>query len=137
MLSRLGFPDIGRQRPGLAAIGIDALGSGVWMPMSVLYFTVRVTDESRSRIGFALSLAAAVPIPFALVGGPLSSIGTAPAGCSRRATSCRRSDSRRTRSPGTRGWGITIVAGVAALGRTPSGGPFSPLVTAVTDAGER
>lgn len=40
MLDRLGFPSVGRHRRFVTAIGIDAVGSGVFMPVSVLYFLV-------------------------------------------------------------------------------------------------
>jgi len=70
VLSRLGFPAIGRHRLFVTAIGIDALGSGVWMPLSVLYF-VRVTDLSLVYVGVALSIAAALSFPLALVIGSL------------------------------------------------------------------
>ena len=38
MLQRLGFPDVGPHRRFVAALAIDALGSGIWMPLSMLYF---------------------------------------------------------------------------------------------------
>lgn len=134
MLHRLGFPAVGRHRRFVVAIGLDALGSGVWMPMSVLYFTV-VTHESLVRIGFALSLASALAVPFALVAGHLVD----------------RYGARRVLQVGNvlqavgfaayplahAWWSITIVAGIAALGRTLFWGSFPPLVTAVTEPGER
>lgn len=70
MLRRLGFPDASRHGALVAGIGIDALGSGVFMPMSVLYF-VRTTDVAMARIGVALGIAAAVAIPLVLVAGGL------------------------------------------------------------------
>ena len=36
--SELGFPDVGPHRRFVAALAIDALGSGIWMPLSMLYF---------------------------------------------------------------------------------------------------
>ena len=35
---RLGWPDVGGHRRFVTAIAIDAVGSGVFMPVSVLYF---------------------------------------------------------------------------------------------------
>ena len=70
VLSRLGFPAIGQHRLFVTAIGIDALGSGVWMPLSVLYF-VRVPNLSLLHVGVALSIAAALSFPLAIVIGSL------------------------------------------------------------------
>jgi hypothetical protein len=38
VLQRLGFPDVGPHRRFVSALAIDALGSGIWMPLSMLYF---------------------------------------------------------------------------------------------------
>ena len=38
MLQRLGFPDVGTHRRFVSALAIDAVGSGIWMPLSMLYF---------------------------------------------------------------------------------------------------
>ena len=38
MLQRLGFPSVGPHRRFVTAIAVDALGSGVFMPLSMLYF---------------------------------------------------------------------------------------------------
>ena len=45
MLHRLGFPPLGHHRRFVTAIAIDAIGSGVFMPVSMLYFLV-ATDLS-------------------------------------------------------------------------------------------
>ena len=134
MLSRLGFPSIGRHRLFVTAIGIDALGSGVWMPLSVLYF-IRVTDLSLVHVGVALSAAAALSFPLALVigslvdrfdakrvlqgGNVLQAIGFA---------AYPLADSVPT---------VTLVVAIAALGRTAFWGSYSPLVGAITQPGER
>lgn len=134
MLSRLGFPAIGRHRLFVTAIGIDALGSGVWMPLSVLYF-VKVTDLTLVHVGVALSIAAALSFPLALVigslvdrydakrvlqgGNVLQAIGFA---------AYPLADSLTT---------VTLVVGIAALGRTAFWGSYSPMVAAVSEAGER
>ena len=134
MLSRLGFPAIGRHRLFVTAIGIDALGSGVWMPLSVLYF-VRVTDLSLVYVGVALSIAAALSFPLALVIGSLVD----------------RYDAKRVLQGGNVlqaiGFAayplahsvpmVTLVVGIAALGRTAFWGSYSPMVAAVSEAGER
>jgi len=67
MLHRLGFPSVGEHRRFVTAIAVDAVGSGVFMPVSMLYFLVS-TDLSLVQVGAAitteqtvLSVAAAMP----------------------------------------------------------------------------
>jgi MFS family permease len=67
---RLGFPVIGRHRRFVVAIVVDALGSGVFLPVSILYF-LATTDLSLVRIGLALSIASAVQLPFGPLAGGL------------------------------------------------------------------
>jgi len=66
MLRRLGLPDVTGHVPLLTALGVDALGSGVFMPFSVLFFTV-TTPLSLAQVGLGLSVAAGL----ALSAGPL------------------------------------------------------------------
>ena len=58
----LGFPSIGHHRRFVTAIAIDAIGGGVFMPVSMLYFLV-TTDLSLVQVGAAISLASAVALP--------------------------------------------------------------------------
>ncbi len=134
MLTRLGFPSIGKNGRFVTAIGIDALGSGVWMPLSVLYFLM-VTPVSLVRIGIALSIAAAIALPFALVVGTLVD----------------RFGAKQVLQGGNMlqcfgfaayPWAhslstIALVVAVASLGRTAFWGSYSPLVVAVSVRGER
>ncbi|WP_158604433.1 MFS transporter [Nocardioides mangrovicus] len=134
MLDRLGFPDVRRHRRFVAAFGIDALGSGVWLPMSVLYF-VAVTPQSLARIGLALTIANVVTIPFALLVGQLID----------------RYDAKRVLQVGNlvqalgfaayplahSWWSIALVVTVPCLGRTMFWGSYSALVAAVSEPGER
>ncbi len=62
MLSRLGFPPIGPHRRFVTAIAVDALGSGVFMPLTMLYF-LAVTPLSLLQVGAAISIASAVSLP--------------------------------------------------------------------------
>lgn len=71
MLQRLGFPSVGRHRRFVTAIAIDAVGSGVFMPISILYFLV-ATDLSLVQVGAAISLASLISLP----AGPM--IGSVP-----------------------------------------------------------
>lgn len=66
MLSRLGFPSIGPHRRFVTAIAVDAVGSGVFMPVSMLYF-LAVTPLSLIEVGAAISIASFVSLP----AGPL------------------------------------------------------------------
>ncbi len=66
MLQRLGFPDIGPHRRFVSALGIDALGSGIWMPLSMLYF-LHQTSLSLVQLGLAMTIAntvAFVVVPY-------------------------------------------------------------------------
>ncbi len=72
---RLGWPALGDHRRFVTAIAIDAVGSGVFMPVSVLYFLV-TTDLGLVRVGAALSLAALVALPAGpLLGGVVDRFG--------------------------------------------------------------
>jgi len=56
VLERLGFPDIGSHRRFVSALAIDALGSGIWMPLSMLYF-LHQTSLSLVQLGLAMTIA--------------------------------------------------------------------------------
>lgn len=70
MLTRLGFPPIGPHRRFVTAIAVDALGSGVFMPLTMLYF-LAVTPLSLLQVGAAISIASAVSLPAGPVLGAL------------------------------------------------------------------
>ena len=72
---KLGFPSLGHHRRFVTAIAIDAVGSGVFMPVSMLFFLV-TTDLSLVQIGAAISIASAASIPAGpLLGGLVDRIG--------------------------------------------------------------
>lgn len=72
---RLGFPSFDQHRRFVGAIAIDAVGSGVFMPISMLYFLV-TTDLSLVQIGAAISIASAAAIPAGpLLGGLVDRFG--------------------------------------------------------------
>ena len=56
MLTRLGLPTVGPHRPVVLALVVDAVGSGLFLPFSVLFF-VATTDLSVAEVGLALSIA--------------------------------------------------------------------------------
>ncbi len=62
MLQRLGFPSLGDHRRFVTAMAVDAVGSGVFMPLSMLYF-LAVTPLGLVQVGAALSVAALVALP--------------------------------------------------------------------------
>lgn len=70
MLTRLGFPAIGEHRRFVTAIVADTVGSGLFMPITLLYF-LAMTDLSLVQIGSALSLSALLTMPGAFVIGSL------------------------------------------------------------------
>jgi MFS family permease len=75
VLHRLGFPSVGRHRRFVTAIAIDAVGSGVFMPISMLYFLV-ATDLSLVQVGAAISLASLIALPAGpLIGSVVDRIG--------------------------------------------------------------
>lgn len=75
MLHRLGFPSVGNHRRFVTAIAVDAVGSGVFMPISMLYFLV-TTDLSLVRVGAGISLASLVSLPVGpMIGGLVDRMG--------------------------------------------------------------
>src|SRR6476469_10384874 len=75
VLQRLGFPSVGDHRRFVTAIAVDAVGSGVFMPVCMLYFLV-TTDLSLVQVGGAISLASAVALPAGpLLGGVVDRYG--------------------------------------------------------------
>lgn len=69
MLDRLGFPSVGDHRRFVTAIAVDAVGSGVFMPVCILYF-LAMTDLGLVQVGAAISLASLVSLPVGpLLGG--------------------------------------------------------------------
>jgi MFS family permease len=75
VLQRLGFPAIGPHRRFVVAIAVDAIGTGVFLPTSILYF-LHTTSLSLTSIGLALSVASAVQLPMGpLLGGLVDKVG--------------------------------------------------------------
>ncbi len=74
-MNRLGFPSVGEHRRFVTAIAVDAVGSGVFMPVAMLYFLF-TTDLSLVQVGAALSLASAVALPVGpLIGSIVDRVG--------------------------------------------------------------
>ncbi len=134
MLQRLGFPAIGRHRQFVTAITVDAIGSGVFMPISVLYF-LESTSLSLARIGLALSIASALRLPFSpMLGGVVDRIGAKPVLLA----------ANLLQTAGFVGFVFadsfaTVLAAstVVQLGQSAFWGSFSPVVAAISEPGER
>ena len=62
MLSKLGFPSVGEHGRFVAAIAVDTVGGGLFMPVSVLYF-LAVTDLTLVQVGAAISTASLIALP--------------------------------------------------------------------------
>jgi MFS family permease len=75
VLHRLGFPSIGNHRRFVTAIAVDAVGSGVFMPVAMLYFLF-TTELTLVQVGAAISIASAVSLPAGpLLGGLVDRYG--------------------------------------------------------------
>jgi len=75
LADRLGFPAIGSHRRFVTAIAVDALGSGVFMPLTMLYF-LAVTPLTLLQVGAAISIASAVALPAGpLIGAVVDRVG--------------------------------------------------------------
>ncbi len=70
MLQRLGFPDVGPHRRFVGALAIDSVGSGIWMPLSMLYF-LHQTSLSLVQLGAAMTIANLAVMPVVPVIGSL------------------------------------------------------------------
>ena len=74
MLQRLGSPDVGPHRRIVSALAINALGSGVWMPLSMLF--LHQTSLSLVQLGLAMTIANTVVIPVVpLIGSLVDRVG--------------------------------------------------------------
>jgi MFS family permease len=67
---RLGLPDLGSARPFAFALAVDAFGSGLFLPFSLLYFH-HVGGLSLTQAGLGLSIAMLMAVPAPLFAGVL------------------------------------------------------------------
>lgn len=134
VLHRLGFPAVGANRRFVVAIAVDAVGSGVFLPVSILYF-LATTPLSLTRIGLAISLAAAVQLPLGpLVGGLVDRLGP------KRVLLA----ANLLEAVGFAGYvfadsftSVLVAAAIVQLGQTGFWGSFSPVVATIAAPGER
>ena len=118
----------------MTAIGIDAVGSGVWMPVSMIFF-LATTDLSLVQVGLALSLASLLSLPVAVLVGQ----------------QVDRHGSKKVLQTGNalqavsflaypfvdQVWSVAFVVAVSVIGRTAFWGSYSPMVTLISPPGER
>lgn len=134
MLQRLGFPAVGAHRRFVTALAIDAVGSGVFMPVSMLYFLV-TTDLTLVQVGGAISLASLVALPVGpLIGSVVDRVGAKRvllAGNVLQAVGFAAylvADSFAV---------VTLWTVVVTVGRTAFWGSFGNIVAAISAPGER
>jgi MFS family permease len=134
VLQRLGFPDIGPHRRFVSALAIDALGSGVWMPLSMLYF-LHQTSLSLVELGLAMTIANTIVIPVVpLIGsmvdrvGPRTVMQVANAGAAAAFVLYPFAHSLVA---------VTVLVFLATATRQAFWGALGPMVTAITRPGER
>jgi MFS family permease len=134
MLKRLGFPDVGHHRRFVTAIGIDAVGSGVWMPVSMIFF-LATTDLTLVQVGLALSLASLLSLPAAvLVGQQVDRHGSKTV---LQAGNAMQAVSFLAYPFVDQVWSVAAVVAVSVIGRTAFWGSYSPMVTLISPPGER
>jgi MFS family permease len=134
VLQRLGFPDVGPHRRFVSALAIDAVGSGIWMPLSMLYF-LHQTSLSLVQLGLAMTIANTAVIPIVpLLGSLVDRVGP-----------------RRVMQLGNAGAAaafvlypfahslatVTVLVFAASLTRSGFWGALGPMVTQITSRGER
>lgn len=134
MLRRLGFPDVGPHRRFVLAIVVDAVGSGVFLPVSLLYF-LATTPLSLVHIGLALSAASLLQLPL----GPLLGSVVDRVGAKRVLLAANLLE-----AVGFVGyvfvgsfWAVFAAASAVQLGQTAFWGSYSPVVATIAPAGER
>ncbi|MFC7486661.1 MFS transporter [Knoellia sp. CPCC 206453] len=134
MLERLGFPRVGTHRRFVSAIVADTIGSGLFLPVTILYF-LKVTDLTLVQIGAALSLSALATLPAAFVVGSLVDrlggrrmmlIGNVVQGVGMLAYLWAEAF-----------WSVALFTVLLNLGRQAFWGSFGNVVTAITRPGER
>ncbi len=134
MLERLGFPRVGTHRRFVSAIVADTIGSGLFLPVTILYF-LKVTDLTLVQIGAALSLSALLTLPAAFVIGSLVDrlggrrmmlIGNVLQGVGMLAYLWAEAF-----------WSVALFTVLLNVGRQAFWGSFGNVVTAISRPGER
>ena len=133
-LDRLGFPSVGHHRRFVTAIAVDAVGSGVFMPVCVLYFLV-TTDLSLVQVGAAISLASAVSLPVGpLLGGVVDRYGAKHVLLAGNLLQCAGFTAYLVTDSFV---GVILWTVVVTVGRTAFWGSYGNIVAAISVPGER
>jgi MFS family permease len=133
-LDRLGFPSFASHRRFVTAIAVDAVGSGVFMPVCVLYFLV-TTDLSLVQVGAAISLASAVALPVGpLLGGVVDRYGAKHVLLAGNVLQCVGFAAYLVTDSFV---GLTLWTVVVTVGRTAFWGSYGNIVAAISVPGER
>lgn len=134
MLKRLGFPSVGEHGRFVAAIAVDTVGGGLFMPVSVLYF-VAVTDLTLVQIGAAISIASLISLPITpLLGSIVDRVGARAVILWANALQAAGfvaylfTDSF---------WSVLVWTVVVSVGRAAFFASYGNIVTAITLPGER
>jgi MFS family permease len=134
VLQRLGFPDVGPHRRFVSALAIDALGSGVWMPLSMLYF-LHETSLSLVQLGLVMTIANLAVMPTVpLIGALVDRFGAKvmlQLGNGGAAVAFLLYPF--AHSP----WQVASVVFTAQLTRSGFWSALGPMVTQITEPGER
>jgi MFS family permease len=118
----------------VTAIGIDAVGSGVWMPVSMIFF-LATTDLPLVQVGLALSLASLLSLPAAvLVGQQVDRFGSKTV---LQAGNALQAASFVLYPFADQVWSVALVVSASVIGRTAFWGSYSPMVTVISPPGER
>jgi len=134
MRERFGLPDITGHRRFVTAVGVDALGSGIFMPVAVLYF-LNTTTLTLPEVGLVLSFAGAAGFPVILyVGGLVDRLGAKRVLLAANALQA----AAYLGYPLARSFGAVLaVTAMAAVGQVSFWAAYSPLVAAISRPGER
>jgi len=124
-----------RSQPGLVgAFLIDAVGTGMFIPFSMLFFQM-TTSLPLSRIGLGLSIAAIARIPVTVAAGPL---------CDRFGPRAAILGSQALQAAGFVGylfvhgfWSLVAAAVFVQIGNSIFWVAYAPLIVAIAGAGER
>jgi MFS family permease len=134
LASGLGFPQVGHHRRFVTAIGIDAVGSGIWMPVSMIFF-LATTHLSLVQVGLALSLSSLLSLPAAvLVGQQVDRFGSKTV---LQAGNLLQGASFVLYPFADHVWSVALVVSASVIGRTAFWGSYSPMVTLISPPGER
>jgi MFS family permease len=134
MLQRLGFPDVGPHRRFVSALAIDALGSGVWMPLSMLYF-LHETSLTLVQLGLVMTIANLAVMPTVpLIGALVDRFGAKVMlqfGNGGAAVAFLLYPFAHSQ------WQVALVVFAAQLTRSGFWSALGPMVTQITESGER